>query len=289
KVLRGIGTGSSGNVRTPRLSTWDLLRIKWFLPGVESQTRIADFLDRETAEIDAFIADQEHLFNLLKLRFDAQISEQFRCIKASSKLKFFAKLVTGVTPSEKVRHEDFTGFPWIRPGDIAIDQREIIASLHLDEMATDTPPLIPGDSPFIVGIGATIGNTGFSAHPFTTNQQLTSAIPRNIDPVFLYYVLRNSKQWIISNSSGTTLPLINNSTLGNLPVPILPLEEQRSVSKYLDLAMEELRDLQKEISLSIELSKERLSALISAAVTGQIDVSDRYAAEKVYEEVESST
>ena len=58
KILRGIGTGDTNTVRTPRVSRRDLLHIKWpSIPDYREQVRIVDQLDRELAEIDDSIAD----------------------------------------------------------------------------------------------------------------------------------------------------------------------------------------------------------------------------------------
>lgn len=75
KILRGIGTGDTNTVRTPRISRHELLHIKWpNIPNLEDQKRIVDELDRELAEIDEFIADQQRLLELEDERFKSTIT-----------------------------------------------------------------------------------------------------------------------------------------------------------------------------------------------------------------------
>ena len=72
--LRGIGTGDSQNVRTPRIAIRDYLSLRAPLPDLPTQRRIADYLDRETAQIDAMIAKAGELRALLDERRSALIT-----------------------------------------------------------------------------------------------------------------------------------------------------------------------------------------------------------------------
>src|SRR5699024_1203012 len=111
------------------------------------------------------------------------------------------------------------------------------------------------------------------------------------DSRYVAYALNSEKTRgnIKRVESGATRQRISRKNLGRINIPFPTLGEQRIISDHLDRTFSQLTQVTNELIEAIELSKERRSALISAAVTGQIDVSDRYAAEKVYEEVESST
>lgn len=71
---------------------------------------------------------------------------------------------------------------------------------------------------------------------------------------------------------GSTFRRINVSAIRALPVPLPPLDEQRRIAAYLDEQTSKIDTLIAETERFIELSKERRAALITAAVTGQIDV-----------------
>jgi type I restriction enzyme S subunit len=84
-------------------------------------------------------------------------------------------------------------------------------------------------------------------------------------PVARAYFRTTAKQ--TTNLAGT-----NKWTLGNLPVPVPPLDEQRRVVEALDEQTTKIGALIAETERFIELARERRAALITAAVTGQIDV-----------------
>jgi type I restriction enzyme S subunit len=65
---------------------------------------------------------------------------------------------------------------------------------------------------------------------------------------------------------------LNTSILSRVPVPVPPASEQLSISTFLDRKVGKLDALVAEAQSTIDLLKERRSALISAAVTGKIDV-----------------
>jgi type I restriction-modification system DNA methylase subunit len=97
---------------------------------------------------------------------------------------------------------------------------------------------------------------------------------QDIDPGYSAYLFRN--QGVQGHFAGTmnlvTRASLSQGELRNLPICVPPIEEQREIAVALDKRVEALRNLVAEAERSIDLLKERRSALISAAVTGQIDV-----------------
>jgi type I restriction enzyme S subunit len=71
---------------------------------------------------------------------------------------------------------------------------------------------------------------------------------------------------------GSTFRRINVSAIRSLPVPAPPLDDQRRIAAYLDQQTAKSDALIAETEQFVELARERRSALITAAVTGQIDV-----------------
>jgi type I restriction enzyme S subunit len=71
---------------------------------------------------------------------------------------------------------------------------------------------------------------------------------------------------------GATSPHVNVGTIRNYVLAEPPLDEQRTISKFLDAETIKLDKLKVEVERTITLLKERRTALISAAVTGKIDV-----------------
>jgi type I restriction enzyme, S subunit len=73
---------------------------------------------------------------------------------------------------------------------------------------------------------------------------------------------------------GATFRRLNLGTLARTPIPLPPLDVQRRIAHDLDQKTRQIDALIAETVRFIELSKERRAALITAAVTGQIDVRD---------------
>mgnify|MGYP002712210612 CR=1 FL=1 len=93
-------------------------------------------------------------------------------------------------------------------------------------------------------------------------------------PEFLRYVLvgTEARHAIEGAMIGSTFRRINVSAIRSLPVAIPPIAEQRRIATLLDDQTAKIDELVVETERFIELSRERRAALITAAVTGQIDV-----------------
>ena len=86
----------------------------------------------------------------------------------------------------------------------------------------------------IICTRATIGNCCINKNEIATNQGFKSIIPNeNYDVVFLYYLISNNKQKLISKASGTTFLEISKSNLENLNFYFPPLEEQKRIASAL--------------------------------------------------------
>lgn len=86
------------------------------------------------------------------------------------------------------------------------------------------------------------------------------------------------KTQIALNSNATTIDVIYSETMASLFIPLPPLAEQKAILHFLNAETSRLDALTAEATRGIALLKERRSALISAAVTGKIDVRGEVAA-----------
>ena len=87
---------------------------------------------------------------------------------------------------------------------------------------------------------------------------------------FIAYLLKLRGLGDIADVS--TVPQINNKHIEPIKFPIPPLSEQDNIVQYLTDKLDRFNNLIKSTEYAIEISKERRTALISAAVTGKIDV-----------------
>ena len=98
--------------------------------------------------------------------------------------------------------------------------------------------------------------------------------PRAMDPGFASWVLREQGlvEEIVARSTGVSYPAINSSQIGDLPVPLPPFDEQEAITDFLNRETERIDTLVAKQRLLVEWLQEFRTALITAAVTGKIDV-----------------
>lgn len=283
-------TGAGG---LKRVSETQMRDLKVACPSVNQQQRIAEFLDHETAEIDAFIADQRAFIHLASEHLDSSVYH-----KVINQLPSAERRMRGIfnQPDHPFGHS------WFPLGSRAL----------VDTGSCDTQDALPdGEYPFFVrsdtvenidlythdteavltaGDGAGVGkvfhhfNGKFAAH-----QRVYVIEPsKYVSGKFIYWILKFFfGRIVLAGTAKSTVESLRRPMLTQFPIPDLPLEKQKLLAEEFDALNAQHEMLLKDVEQAIELATERRSALISAAVTGQIDVSDRYAAEKVYEEVES--
>ncbi|MEP9391538.1 restriction endonuclease subunit S [Gordonia sp. VNK1] len=248
------------------------------------QTRIVDFLDRETAKIDTLIAKQEQLIATLQEdRIATIIDAVTRGVSRGTKglpekwtmtqLKWVGRLVTGKTPStaDPRNFSDSVGRPWFRPEDYDPAGRESQASMFISNLGQRGIPVLTGESVHVVSIGATLGKIGYVRGSCSTNQQVT-AVENPPNAKFLYYALVAQRQNIWAASMGNTLPIISAGRLGALRFPWPPVDEQTYLVAQLDERTDEFDHVIEKTRQAITILREYRSAVITNSVTGKLDV-----------------
>lgn len=251
------------------------------LPVMEEQRAIADYLDRETSRIDTLIEEQQRLIEILRERRVAAIATRLGGLEGLTRLKHVSTVQTGVTLSGQGDPAD-PEWPYLRVANVQVgyvDLREI-KTVRVPHQKAAVSMLQPGD--VLMTEGGDIDKLGRGAlwHgdvPDMLHQNHIFAVrpTKDLDSEFLVYWLDGpvARTYFRTTAKQTTnLAGTNKWTLGNLPVPVPPLAEQRGVVHDLDEQTAKIDALILEAQRFIELSRERRAALITAAVTGQIDV-----------------
>ena len=98
--------------------------------------------------------------------------------------------------------------------------------------------------------------------------------PRNVDSGFTSWALREHGfvEEIVACSTGVSYPAINASRIGELPIPVPPLPEQHAIAAFLDRETIKVDELSGRVETAIERLREHRIALLTAAITGKIDV-----------------
>lgn len=271
----------------PSLSDRNLLDYPLLLPPVEEQRAIADFLDRETARIDTLIEEQHRLIDLLRERRAAVAESEIAALPWTTPLRALTTLIQTGPFGSQLKSDEYLagGTPVINPshlvaGKIEPDDRVAVSASKSSELARHG--LHEGD--VIVARRGELGrcavvrpsDAGFLCG---TGSALIRPDTATVDPRFLALVFggRRNRDELALASVGSTMDNLNADILAALRVPSPPLNEQRRIATYLEEQTSKIDTLIAESERFIELSRERRAALITAAVTGQIDVREEVA------------
>ncbi|KPC84299.1 restriction endonuclease subunit S [Streptomyces sp. NRRL S-4] len=277
-------------VSMPHLTAEKLAAIPLPLPSGLEQCAIADHLDRETMEIDSLIAAQERFVRRLHERRDGLVEHHILRgvdplhVGTQSPVPFLPvgrnyEVVLGkmLDAGKEVRPTDKM-LPYVRAANIQDsglaleDVREMPYSpseiRRLDLRAGDVL-VVEGGS---VGTSVVLGEDmpGWSFQKTVNRARPTG----QVDPRFLAYTLR------IYRDRGIISVLGNKSTIAHftaeklraLRIPSPPLADQRQIADHLDRETAKINKLIAETRRHMGLAKERRIALVTAAVTGQIDI-----------------
>jgi len=295
KIFYAFGQGSSQLGRW-RLPTEQFNDFFFPLPPHEEQQTIAAFLDRETGKIDALIAEQQRLVELLAEKRQAVISHAVtKGLNHNVKMKDSSIEWLGEVPAhwelkpiKAVASCNDEVLEESTPKDFEIEYIEI-SGVDAAQGITATDVLSFGDAPSRARRRVKEGDVLVStvrtylraiapvSNPPANMIASTGFVvirPRCVDSHFLGYVFRAEFliSEVIARSVGVSYPAINASDLMSLQLPIPPSDEQIAIAIFLDTETAKFGTLTAEANRAIALLQERRSALISAAVTGKIDV-----------------
>lgn len=259
--------------------------LKITFPSFEEQQKIADFLDHETVKIDTLIAKQEKLIELLKEKRQAVISHA---------------VTRGLNPNVPMKD---SGVEWL--GEVPehwvvkklkfcanlLSQKEKITTqkvIALENIEGSTGKYISTNSKYSgEDVSFKEGDILFGKlRPYLSKVFLcdTSGIafgdilafrPNNeTSSSFLFYTMIS--EWFIeivnSSTYGSKMPRASSDFINEMEIALPPVGEQIKVAKELNSILGKFEILTDKSTAAIELMKERKTALISAAVTGKIDV-----------------
>ncbi|MFC6205379.1 restriction endonuclease subunit S [Psychrobacter urativorans] len=268
---------------------------------IDEQNQIASFLDHETAQIDTLIEKQKTLIELLKEKRQAVISHAVAKglnpdapMKDSGvewvetipehwkayKLGYCASVGNGATPSrDNLNFWKDGSISWLNSSkinDVIIHEADQFIT-PLAKLKTSVHPVQKNDILMaITGEGQTRGRVAICKLDATINQHLACIRITNeeLGYEYLYYWLNSNYERIRFESSGagSTKGAITCGNITSYPVLIPPKKEQQEIVEYLKEKNEIFDTLMNSAEQAIQLMQERRTALISAAVTGKIDV-----------------
>jgi type I restriction enzyme, S subunit len=279
------------------------------LPSMDEQRAIADFLDRETARIDTLLTKKRTLLERLKEKRTALISrtvtgglppEAARAagfdpnpkLKPSgiewlgevpehwdiSRIKYVARIESGHTPSRSVDEYwiDCT-IPWVslndsgylRTHDYISDTVYCINELGL---ANSSARILPPGA-VVFSRDATVGLCAITTRPMAVSQHFIAYIcGSRLLPEYLLASLHVMGQHLVGLSLGATISTIGMDDIRSLSCAVPPYKEQEAIVSFLSSAKTQLDRMASQVETAVDRLQEYRTALITAAITGEVDV-----------------
>lgn len=283
----------------------EMAGIHTLVPPLEEQTKIASFLDKKTAQIDAIIDKKQNLLNLLDEKKKAVINEAVTKglnpnvpMKNSGiewigeipedwkikKLGYLGSCQNGVSKSG-----DYfgTGYPFVNYGDI-YNNYSLPKTVSALAESTDEDRLnysVEKGDVFFTRTSETIDEIGIAS---TCLEKIENAVfsgftirfrPQNKTELFEGYSKFFFRSNFVRNSLTKEMNLVTRASLSqvllkSLPVLLPIFADQKEIASYLENYSENCNVIKEKLKQQIEKLKEYRQSVISEAVTGKIDVSN---------------
>ncbi|GGM53883.1 type I restriction-modification protein subunit S [Deinococcus arenae] len=267
------------------------------VPPLEEQQAIAAYLDRETERIDELIREQEALLDDLSDKRQATITHAVtkgldaRATMKPSGVEWIGEIPAhwlaqpirrvfsvsgGTTPDSNTPAFWDGDVLWATPEDISKVRSKYLTDTRrkiTQEGAAKTGLTLLPEGTLLLTTRAPIGNLCLTAAPMTFNQGCKALkAPSHILPEHFFHVLNAAVPALQAAGKGTTFLELSASNLKSFILPVPPLEEQQAIAAYLDEQLAQIDQLREEVRANIQDMRIHRSALITAAVTGKIDV-----------------
>jgi type I restriction enzyme, S subunit len=271
------------------------------LPSLEEQTKIAHYLDNQTAIIDQVIKQKEKLIELLKEKRQSVINEAVtKGLNPNAKMKdsgiewlgqvpkhwkvarigHYTQLIRGASPRPAGDPRYFGGdfMPWITVGEVTNGDDKFVLSTenYLTKEGSEQSRIIYPETLLLSNSGATLGVPKISKITGCINDGSVAfiSLSNQLERDFLFYFFKTHTETYRQEMSGYGQPNLNTDIIKSTKIPLPPINEQIEIVNFIE---NEFLEFDKIISLSalqIDKMKEYRQSIISEAVTGKIDVRD---------------
>lgn len=292
-----------------RVNQWDLdpqyhSRMPVLLPPPDEQDAIANFLDRETTKIDALVAEQEKLITLLKEKRQAIISHAVtRGLDPSVPMKasgvewlgqvpahwrvgnagFYLAVLSGFAFPSSGFTQDESATRLLRGINVGVSElrwEEVVYWQRSEDDGLDAYDLRAGDLVIgmdrpLIAAGVRVAKVCEQDLPCLLLQRVARLTCKASLDVDYLHILLSSRLFVAHfqpETTGVSVPHISPEQILKFVIPVPPVSEQVTIASEVNVVSTQFEKLISEASAATELLLERRAALISAAVTGKIDV-----------------
>lgn len=287
--LKGYGV----SIESFNFETWKSMQFA--TPSMKEQKQVVNFLDYETAQIDTLIEKQQTLIQLLREKRQAVVSHAVTkglnpdAPMKDSGVEWLGEvpehwIVTKFSHCAQIRNglvdpkaPDFKKLVLYAPNHIEKGTGKIVYKETAEEQGADSSKYLcyKGEviyskiRPALAKVAICEEETALcSADMYPINAV------NGLDNRFLYFFMLsdNFTKAAILDSDRVAMPKINRESLSDYRLPVPPVIEQMAICKFIANQNTKLEELESKATKAIQLMQERRTALISAAVTGKIDV-----------------
>lgn len=243
------------------------------VPLLDEQSAIVDFLDRETARIDTLIEEQQRLIKLLRERRSAVFDDEFRS-RADRRETTIRRVLRPLTRPAVVGLGIVTAY---RDGTVTLRSTRRDDGYTISDTEHGYQEIRPGDLVFhaLDGFAGAVGISDSNGNATPVYHVCEAAYDddiRYVATLLRYLGVSGFLTTQAPNVRQRSVDFRNWATFARVPIWLPATNEQRVAVARIDDQMAKMGALITETERFIELSRERRSALITAAVTGQIDV-----------------
>ncbi len=290
---------ASARVAMPKVNRDELGGIPLVVPPLTEQQAIAAFLDRKTAEIDSLVAKKQRLIERLQEKRQALISHAVTkgldpnaAMKDSGiewlgkipqhwnicRLGYMSNIVRGASPRPAGDPLYFNGnaAPWITVAEVTKDSSKYLTktSTCLTAEGQALSRLLKSGTFILTNSGATLGVPKIIQIDGCINDGSVAflSIRKSVSHDYLYYYLSSLTQMLRERASGQGQPNLNTDIVKAIPFPFGPLDEQRRIVAFVEAESFRITNIVDVLHRQIAKLQEYRQTLISAAVTGKIDM-----------------
>lgn len=292
-LIQAVESHSVG-LSYPAINASELVNLKAPIPSLTEQSKIASILDREAVRIDALIAKKARFVELLNEKRQALITHAVtKGINPKKKMKPSGSNWIGEVPDHWTpmkfgriarvteglvdpRDEPYRSMVLIAPNHIESGTGRILGLETASEQNAESGKYTFKAGTVIyskirpalakVAIAPCDGLCSADMYPLECTGLVESK--------WLFYLMlsRPFTAWATLESDRVAMPKINRESLADLSIHLPPREEQALAVQFIESNLPKIDALAAKVQESIDLLKERRSAFITAAVTGQIDL-----------------
>lgn len=274
---------------------WDILKsIGVGLPCLQEQKQILEFLDRETGKIDELVAEQRRLMELLKEKRQAVIShavtkglnphapmkpsgiEWLGAVPAGWTVKRFQRCVYVAEGQVDPSDGKFADMALIAPNHIESGTGRLLGLETSADQGADSGKYMCKTGDVVYSkIRPALRKVCIAPEDCLCSADMYPLRPHSgLTPRFLFWLILSEQFSALAEleSQRVAMPKINRESLKAVMIAVPPVAEQNTINAFLESEATKFDTLTAEAQRTIDLLQERRTALISAAVTGQIDV-----------------